>query len=158
MVSAAYLLPKSNKRRMMRNKTTVAYIGVGSNLGDRKGNIEKARKLVNLIKDTSVKKNSSIHETEPVGGPMQGAFLNGVMEIETRLDPLRLLEELKHIEAFLGRKRALRNGPRTIDLDILLYGDKRIKKRNLVIPHPRMHKREFVLRGLREIKRGQVSS
>ena len=138
----------------MKNKRAVTYIGIGSNLGDRKRNIEKATALVNLIKDTSVRKKSSIYETEPVGGPPQGLFLNGVMEIETRLDPLRLLEELKRIEAFLGRKRTrmVKDGPRTIDLDILLYGDKRIKKRNLVIPHPRMHKREFVLRGLRELK------
>jgi len=138
---------------MPRRKKITAYIGVGSNMGDRKANIEKAIKLVDLMQDTKLRRKSSIYETEPVGGPPQGNFLNGVMEIETKLVPSRLLEELKSIEAFLGRKRTrkIKNAPRPIDLDILIYGRERVKKRNLVIPHPRMQKREFVLRGLREL-------
>ena len=136
---------------MMRKKAK-AYIGIGSNAGDRKSNIKKAIDLVKQINDTRFKKSSSIYETDPVGGPAQGAFLNGVMEIETMLDPSKLLRELKRIESFLGRKKTVKNGPRTMDLDILLYDNEKIKKKNLVIPHPRMLKREFVLRGLRELK------
>jgi len=99
---------------------------------------------------------SSIYETEPVGGPEQSKFLNGVFEIETNLKPPALLKHLKDIEKHLGRKKNLRDGPRTIDLDILLYGNKKIKTKELTIPHPRMHKREFVLKGLKELTRNTL--
>ncbi len=138
---------------MSRRKSTVAYIGIGSNPGDRKANIEKAIGLVKMIRGTKFVKTSSIYEAEPVGGPPQGPFLNGVFEIKTALDPLKLLKELKSIEKQLGRKRKIKNGPRMIDLDILLFGRKKINARNLKVPHPRLHKREFVLRGLREVMR-----
>ena len=131
----------------------IAYIGVGSNLGDRKANIDKAIGLVKLTKGITLKRVSSIYETKPKGGPPQGDFLNGVFEIETMLDPFKLLVELKNIEKHLGRKRKVKNSPRTIDLDILLFGDKKVDTKSLKIPHPRMHKREFVLRGLRELTR-----
>ncbi len=127
------------------------FIGVGSNLGDRARNIERAIELLKLTKKVKFRRASSIYETEPVGGPPQGKFLNGVFEIETTLGPLELLRELQKIERQLGRKRSVKNGPRTIDLDILLFGDKRINQKGLKIPHPEMHKREFVLRGLREL-------
>ena len=137
---------------MRGKKDTKVYIGVGSNLGDRNANIEKALQLVELIKGASLRRVSSIYETKPVGGPKQGNFLNGVFEITTELDPLSLLSQLQAIEKALGRRRCVKNGPRSIDLDILLFGKRKIKSKELNIPHPQMHKREFVLRGLRELK------
>ena len=133
-------------------KRTTSFIGIGSNLGDRDANIEKAMTLVKLIKGVKLEKTSSIYETDPVGGPEQGKFLNGVFRISTTLDPFKLLEELKKIEKQLGRKRRIKNGPRTMDLDILTFGSRKVDAKNLKIPHPRMHKREFVLKGLREVK------
>lgn len=127
------------------------YIGVGSNLGDRKRNIEKARALIGLTEGIRFKKSSSIYETDPLGGPKQGKFLNGVFKIQTQMEPAKLLKELQKVEKELGRKRRIKNGPRTIDLDILLFGKEKINTRNLKIPHPHMHKREFVLKGLREL-------
>jgi len=127
------------------------YIGVGSNLGDRKSNIEKAIELVKLIKGVKMERASSVYETEPVGGSPQGKFLNGVLKIKTTINPFKLLGELRKIEKHLGRKRRIKNGPRAIDLDILLFGKKKIDTKSLKVPHPRMHKREFVLRGLREL-------
>jgi len=135
---------------MARSKIT-AFIGMGSNLGDRGANIKKTLNLVRLIKGVEIEKISSIYETDPVGGPPQGKFLNGVFRINTSLRPLALLGEMKEIEKHLGRKRKKKNSPRTMDLDILLFGDSIINMRKLKIPHPRMLKREFVLRGLREL-------
>ncbi|UCD54802.1 MAG: 2-amino-4-hydroxy-6-hydroxymethyldihydropteridine diphosphokinase [Candidatus Omnitrophota bacterium] len=127
------------------------YIGIGSNLGDRKANVERAIELVKLIKGVEIERVSSVYETEPVGGPPQGKFLNGVLKIKAGINPFKLLGELRRIEKHLGRKRGIKNGPRVIDLDILLFGRKNINTKSLKIPHPRMHKREFVLRGLREL-------
>jgi 2-amino-4-hydroxy-6-hydroxymethyldihydropteridine diphosphokinase len=129
----------------------LCYIGIGSNLGDRKTYIEDAIKKLKEIEGIKVKKVSSIYETEPVGGPKQGQYLNGAIEIETKLEPEELLIKLQEIEKQLGRKRSVKNAPRTIDLDILLYGDKKINEPGLRIPHPRMHEREFVLRPLKEL-------
>jgi len=128
------------------------FIGVGSNLGDRKANIKKAVELTKLTRGIKVKKVSSIYETDPVDAPPQPKYLNGVFEIETALGPVELLGELQRIERELGRKREVKNGPRTIDLDILLFGDKKINKKGLKVPHPRMRAREFVMRGLRELR------
>ena len=136
----------------MGSTKTRAYIGIGSNLGDRKANIKKAIGLVKSLKGVEVKRVSSIYETEPMGGPPQGHFLNGVFEIETTLGPFGLLKEFQDIEKRLGRIRKMRNGPRTVDLDILLFDDEKIDAEDLKIPHPRMREREFVLRGLRELK------
>ena len=105
------------------------------------------------MQDINVKKVSSIYETEPVGGPVQGKFLNGVLKAETTLAPPALLAGLKNIERHLKRKKTVKDGPRTIDLDILLYGRRKVDTKSLRIPHPRMHKREFVLKGLREVMR-----
>ena len=127
------------------------YIGIGSNLGERREYIDKAIAALNNNNDIRVKRVSSIYETEPVSEIPQGKFLNGVIEIETTLVPKGLLRELNDIETKLGRKRTVKNGPRTIDLDILYYGDEIIKDRDLVIPHPRINEREFVLKGLREL-------
>jgi len=128
-----------------------AYIGIGSNLGDRQKNIDRAIAYLKSFKDIEITKSSSIYETEPVGGPPQGKFLNGVMEIKTSLSPDDLLKYLKKIENKLGRVKKEKDGPRTIDLDILLYGDMKINNQRLKVPHPGMYKREFVLRGLKEI-------
>ena len=126
------------------------FLGLGSNLGDREKNIKRALKLLREAKIKILKKSSLI-ETAPMGGPKQGKFLNGVLEIETKLEPPRLLKTLKAIENKLGRRKTVRNGPRIIDLDILLYEDKVIKSRQLTIPHPRMHGRSFVINPLKEI-------
>ena len=130
---------------------TVCYIGIGSNLGDRRAYIEEATRLLGDTGGVSVKRISSVYETDPVGGMPQGKFLNGVIEIETDLGPGELLKALEKIEEKLGRVRASKNGPRTIDLDILYFGRENIDSADLVVPHPRISQREFVLKGLREL-------
>ncbi len=127
------------------------YIGIGSNLGNRRQYISKAIEELKAAKGIRFKKSSSIYETEPISAIPQGPFLNGVLEIETSLDPRTLLNELNVIETRLGRVRTVKNAPRTIDLDILYYGDKIIKESDLIVPHPGISKREFVLKGLREL-------
>lgn len=130
----------------------VCFLGVGSNLGNKGRNIRQAIRKINLLKNTKVLKQSKFIETEPVGAPLnQPKFLNAALKINTGLSPLSLLKGLKAIEKELGRKHTVRNGPRTIDLDILLYADKVIKKKALVIPHPRMFNRDFVIKPLLEI-------
>lgn len=130
---------------------TVCYIGIGSNLGDRMEYIDKAMGELGATNGVKIKRVSSIYETDPVGGIMQGKFLNGVIEVETTLDPSGLLKELGNIEIKLGRVRGSKNGPRTIDLDILYFGQEHIDSADLVVPHPRINEREFVLKGLREL-------
>lgn len=130
---------------------TTCYIGIGSNLGDRRKFIDSAVEELTRTRGIAVKRTSSIYETEPVGAVAQGKFLNGVLEIETSLAAEDLLRELNRIEALLGRKRSIPNGPRTIDLDILYYGDESVRSAVLTIPHPRLGEREFVLKGLREL-------
>ena len=131
---------------------TVCYLGVGSNLGDRRRNIKSALKKISGLKNTRLLKISKIIETEPVGGPpTQGRFLNAALKIDTGLTPLSLLKKLKKIEQELSRVRSVRFGPRTIDLDILFYGDKIIRRKDLEIPHPRMFGREFVIKPLLEV-------
>ena len=106
--------------------------------------------------NTRVTKISKIMETPPEGGPPQAPYLNCVIEIQTTLSPYELLRRLQKIEGDLGRIRTTKFGPRTIDLDILLYGDIQIKEDSLCIPHPRMLEREFVMKPLREIAPGVV--
>lgn len=127
------------------------YIGIGSNLGDRKKYIDRAIEELKKNKNIQLKRSSSIYETEPISDIPQGKFLNGVLEIETNLEPKSLLKELNGIEHRLGRERAVKNGPRTIDLDILYYGAERIEDDDLIVPHPKIDEREFVLKGLREL-------
>jgi 2-amino-4-hydroxy-6-hydroxymethyldihydropteridine diphosphokinase len=127
------------------------YIGVGSNLGDRQDNINTAIKKIMMLKATRVRKISRIIETHPQLGPPQGLYLNAVLEIETEFNPYHLLQELQRIESSLGRIRMVKDGPRTIDLDILTYGDLSINEEALCLPHPRILEREFVLGPLREI-------
>ena len=129
-----------------------AYIGVGSNLGNKKKNIFCALELLNQIKEVEISQCSSIYKTKPVGYLNQPDFFNAVWKIETTLKPLKLLGVLKNIEKKCGRKKTFRWGPRIIDLDILTYGDKKIKTKKLTIPHPEMRKRDFVMEPLKELK------
>ncbi len=127
------------------------YIGIGSNLGDRRSYIDKAIDELRSSRSIKVNRSSSIYETDPVSRISQGKFLNGVLEIETMLAPRALLVELNNIEERLGRQRTVKDGPRTIDLDILYYGQEKVEEDGLVIPHPEITRREFVLKGLREL-------
>ncbi|MDP3804339.1 MAG: 2-amino-4-hydroxy-6-hydroxymethyldihydropteridine diphosphokinase [Candidatus Omnitrophota bacterium] len=127
------------------------YIGIGSNLGDRQYYIERAIGELKRTKEIVFKRSSSIYETEPVSDISQGKYLNGVLEVQTDLAPKDFLEALNKIEEKLGRIRKLKDAPRTIDLDILYYGEERMQDKELVIPHPRIGEREFVLKGLREL-------
>ncbi len=131
---------------------TIAYLGVGSNLGNRKANIAMAANYIRALKNTRLVKQSRLLETSPCGGPLgQPKYLNAAFKIRTSLTPLKLLKNLKSIEKMMGRVKTVRNGPRVIDLDILLYGDKTLRSRQLTLPHPRMFRREFVIRPLMEI-------
>lgn len=128
------------------------YLGIGSNLGDRQANIDKALGLLKEHKDIRVLAVSRFIETEPEGGPPQENFLNGAAKLETDLLPLDLLAQLKIIERRLGRQKAEPNGPRPIDLDILFYDDVVIVEgKSLTVPHPRLAERRFVLEPLSEI-------
>ena len=135
-----------------RHKETLAYIGLGSNLGDREAMLDKAVRCLREEESLQVRKVSSWYFTEPVGGPRgQEEYLNGVIEVVTNLGAQELLDRLLAIENRLGRKRGPRWGPRCIDLDLLLYGEEVIRTEGLQVPHKLMHEREFVLRGLAEI-------
>ena len=130
----------------------IAYLGVGSNLGDRQAHIQKAVALLRENENVQVKAVSSLIETEPEGPVPQGKFLNGAVMIQTSLMPNELLAALKNIERRCGRTKTEGKGPRTLDLDILLYDDVVIiEGKTLSIPHPRMAERSFVLRPLSEI-------
>lgn len=125
------------------------YIGLGSNLGDRKQNLQNALSL--MQKQCSVQKVSSLYETEPVGYERQEWFLNCVAMVQTLLDSLELLLFLQSIERDLGRIKIVQNGPRIIDLDILLYDQEVLSAHGLFVPHPGMHERRFVLEPFAEI-------
>ncbi len=128
----------------------IVYLGIGSNIGNKEHNCEEA---IKRLKNNSIKiaERSSLYETKPVGGPPQENYLNGVVKIETELSPEHLMGSLKEIEKYMGRVSSERNHPRVIDLDILFYDDLVVSEENLVIPHPGMQDRCFVLRGLAEI-------
>ena len=128
-----------------------AYLGLGSNIGDRKQQLLKAIDLIENIKGIKVTKQSSIYETAPIGYTDQPNFLNLCLEIETELSPQQLLKHCLDIEQQLHRVREIRWGPRTLDIDILLYSDNIIETDNLSIPHPRMQERAFVLIPLNDI-------
>jgi 2-amino-4-hydroxy-6-hydroxymethyldihydropteridine diphosphokinase len=144
-------LTQTNEREQSITKPARCFIGLGSNLGDRKKHIARAIERLKATAGIVVGRVSSLIKTAPVGGPPQGDFLNGVVEIETALPPRDLLKRLQEIEDSLGRVRGEHWGPRTIDLDILLYADQTLREPDLVIPHPLMHERAFVLKPLAEI-------
>jgi 2-amino-4-hydroxy-6-hydroxymethyldihydropteridine diphosphokinase len=128
-----------------------AFIALGSNLGDKRKNIEIA---IEKIKEKGIKilKVSSIIETEPYGYKDQDSFLNAVCLVETSLDPFSLLRVLLNIEEEMGRKRTFKWGPRNIDLDIIFYDDLVIESEELIIPHPDAHNRTFVMGPISEIE------
>jgi len=127
----------------------VTYLSLGSNLGDRAANLHSA--IVQLAPAGKVTAISSLYETEPVEVVDQSWFLNCVVAIETELGPRELLQSLLAIEQFMGRQRLSQKGPRKIDIDILLYGDRVLDQTGLKVPHPAMHRRRFVLEPLGEI-------
>jgi 2-amino-4-hydroxy-6-hydroxymethyldihydropteridine diphosphokinase len=127
-----------------------AYLALGSNLGDRLATLQRAVDLLDAHPGIAVRRSSRVYETEPVGPP-QPDYLNAVIEVRTALGPRELLEACLDVEAELGRVRGERWGPRTLDVDVLTYEDRRMAEPDLVLPHPRMHERAFVLVPLLEL-------
>lgn len=132
-------------------KTEIAYIALGSNQGDRRENLDHGIESLDGLPKTRLLARSSYHWTAPWGLRDQPWFLNAAAAVDTALGPRALMEALLEIEAQRGRVRNVPNGPRTLDLDILLMGDRVVEAEDLVIPHPRMAERLFVLEPLREI-------
>ena len=128
-----------------------AYVGIGANLDDPETRVLAAFAALEALPETQVVKRSSLYRTEPQGYRRQPDFVNAVAELDTRLPAGRLLAALHAIEAAAGRERSFANAPRTLDLDLLLYGSERVDDAGLVVPHPRMHERAFVLVPLLEI-------
>lgn len=132
----------------MENK---AYIALGSNMGDRFGYLTQAIILLESHENIAVENTSSIYETDPVGFTDQDQFLNMAIQVRTSLGPMELLDTCLEIELKLGRKREMKWGPRTLDLDILLFSHENIETEKLTIPHPRMSERAFVILPLLEM-------
>jgi 2-amino-4-hydroxy-6-hydroxymethyldihydropteridine diphosphokinase len=130
---------------------TVAYIGIGSNLDEPQAQVEDAVGELAALAHTRLTARSSLYRSAPLGYAAQADFVNAVAVIDTALGARELLAELQAIEARHGRRRSFANAPRTLDLDLLLFGDARIDEPQLVVPHPRMHERAFVLRPLVEV-------
>ena len=134
----------------------IAYIGIGSNLGDKLDQCEKAISEILKVDHHKLLAKSSFFKTQPVGYTSQDWFVNGVMKIETDLEPFDLFRMLKAIESRLGRLKTFRWGPRSIDLDILFFDETEIQTEELQIPHPLIHERQFVLIPLAEIDPGLI--
>jgi len=130
---------------------TVAFVGIGSNLEDPRAHVLRALDELAELPGTRVTARSSLYRTAPIGHAAQPDFINAVAAVDTQLSPDALLRELQAIESRHRRKRSFPNAPRTLDLDLLLYGDARIDEPGLSVPHPRMHERAFVLQPLLEI-------
>lgn len=128
-----------------------AYLALGTNIGERERNLQDAVKGLQAIEGISLVELSAVYETEPVGYTDQAAFLNMAVAVETTLSPEELLQTVLHLEQELGRVRVIRWGPRTIDIDILLYGETTVELPHLCIPHPEMTGRAFVLVPLNDI-------
>ena len=133
---------------------SLAYVGLGSNLDDPRRQVGQAISELAGIPATRVLKRSSLYRSEPLGHAAQPEFVNAVAALDTVLEPEALLGELQAIEARHARARSFRNAPRTLDLDLLLYGDRVQRSARLELPHPRMHERAFVLEPLLEIEPG----
>lgn len=129
------------------------YIALGSNLGDREARLARAREALAKLPLTTILAASSIEETEPVGPPGQAAYLNQMVLAETALDPGRFLKQLHRIEDENGRERGERWGPRTLDLDIVRFGTRRLRDPDLKVPHPELPNREWWLREIEELDR-----
>ena len=134
----------------MKSRGTVAYLGLGTNLGNRRGNLSAARRRLRQ-KGVRILRQSRVIETEPWGDTDQPRFLNQVVEVEWADSPRRLLAAAKAVELEGGRRPTRRWGPRVIDVDILLFGDQEVFDRDLEIPHPGIKDREFVQQSLREL-------
>jgi 2-amino-4-hydroxy-6-hydroxymethyldihydropteridine diphosphokinase len=128
-----------------------AYLGIGTNIGDRMQNLRDAIDALNLLPMTSVAAVSDVYETDPVGYDNQDDFLNIVVEVETEFNSDTLLGAALGIESGLGRIRTIKNGPRIIDIDLLLFGDEIKNTKSLILPHPRMMERNFVLKPLLDL-------
>ncbi len=126
-----------------------AFLGLGSNQGDRLGHLDRAVTLLEGGGDLA--SVSPVYETEPVGGPEQGPYLNAVVELMTEDPPRALLERCRALEADAGRVRTVRFGPRTLDADVLLVGDEVVNEPDLTLPHPRLFERRFVLAPLHDL-------
>lgn len=138
---------------------TKVYLGIGTNLGDKERNILKAYDLIEK-KVGRIVRRSSIYRTEPWGFQSENEFLNTVICVETELTPQQLLAQTQQIERQMGRKQKSRGGEyhdRVIDIDILLYGNLEVNEPNLVIPHPLMREREFVMKPLGEIRNSEIT-
>ena len=131
---------------------SLAYVGVGSNLDGPQRQVAQALGELDGIPGTRVVKRSSLYRSAPVGYAAQPDFVNAVAAHDTTLDPEALLGELQAIEARHGRSRSFRNAPRSLDLDLLLYGEAEQRSARLTLPHPRMHERAFVLKPLLELE------
>jgi 2-amino-4-hydroxy-6-hydroxymethyldihydropteridine diphosphokinase len=131
----------------------IVYLALGSNVGDREEHLRKALGKLQA-RDLRLRRASGLYETEPIGLREQCWFLNQVAEFETELFPVQLLQRTQRIEKALGRRRTVVNGPRTIDIDIVLYGSALVKAPELEIPHPRYRERRFVLEPLAELNAG----
>ncbi|MFB5284844.1 2-amino-4-hydroxy-6-hydroxymethyldihydropteridine diphosphokinase [Peribacillus sp. Hz7] len=129
----------------------IAYLSIGSNIGNRLATFHEALRLLDSNKLVKVVSSSSLYETDPVGYTDQDCFLNAVIKVFTSLSPEELLQTCLSIETKLGRKREIRWGPRTLDLDILLYNQENIETESLSVPHPRMQERAFVIVPLLEL-------
>ncbi|MEN6622906.1 MAG: 2-amino-4-hydroxy-6-hydroxymethyldihydropteridine diphosphokinase [Smithella sp.] len=129
----------------------ICYIGIGSNLGNALQNCKDAIKAISLVDEIQLTATSSFYSTEPVGIENQNWFVNAVIEIRTSFPALGLLRVLQNIENNMGRMREIKGGPRIIDIDLLFYNQDVINEKDLIVPHPEIHKRQFVLEPLNEI-------
>ncbi|OOG58878.1 2-amino-4-hydroxy-6-hydroxymethyldihydropteridine diphosphokinase [Polaromonas sp. C04] len=141
----------------MRKECVTAYVALGANLGDAAASVRQAMDAIGSLADTKVTRRSSLYRTAPVdaSGP---DYINAVVEVSTALPAPLLLQQLQQLEQGAGRERSYRNAPRTLDLDLLLYGDAQLQGPALTIPHPRMAARAFVLVPLAEIAPQRVSA
>ncbi len=135
---------------------SIAFVGIGTNMGDRLSNIKKAIEALNLLPNTKIESVSNIYETEPWGFKEQDNFLNGVIKLNTKLSPTALLGGLLGIEAAMGRVRRIKNGPRILDLDLLIYDNVTLNTPELILPHPFILEREFVLKPLVELNDDEI--
>lgn len=131
---------------------SIAYIGIGTNIGNRKDNIKAALEAINLLPKTKVLKVSNLYETEPWGFLEQDKFLNAAAKIQTEFSSACFLGMLLGIEASMGRVRSIKNGPRVIDLDLLYFDNEVLNTKELTLPHPRVNERAFVLVPLKDVK------
>jgi dihydroneopterin aldolase / 2-amino-4-hydroxy-6-hydroxymethyldihydropteridine diphosphokinase len=142
---------KTTRPEKEEKQKTRVYLGLGSNMGNKKDNILKALFLLKEHPNIDVTKISTLIETDPVEYVEQDKFMNGAVEIETDMNPHDLLKFIHKIENDMGRIRGIINGPRIIDLDIFFYGNQLIRTTDLIVPHPRLHDRAFALDPLKEI-------